>query len=149
MSKKAQVLAHNLASELKIRSTLAIVEGYDTNGDPTITVGDGVAGHRNAVIRVKSISWPLAQDALGLADSVYAVNVMQVCTEANPTSGAGADILLNQDQLDLMLCIGRRGTTVEWYVSTNGTAPATAQMTSGNLQASYVPELKWDILASQ
>jgi hypothetical protein len=150
MSFKAQELAHNLASELKIRmSALTITESFDTNGDPVISIGALTAGSESAIIRVKAIDWPLAKDVLGLASTIYTPHVIQLLTESNPTAGAGADILTAQDELTLLGAICKRGTLVEWYKTANTVAITVAGITSGNLKASYDAELYWNMLASQ
>jgi hypothetical protein len=150
MSFKAQELAHNLASELKIRmSDLVVTESFDTNGDPTIFIGALTAGSRSAIIRVKAIDWPLAKDVLGLASTIYTPHVIQLLTESNPTAGAGADILTAQDELTLIATIAKRGTLVEWYKTANTVAVTVAAIITGNLKASYDAELYWNMLASQ
>jgi hypothetical protein len=150
MSKKAQDLAHSLCSEIKIRkSDLVVVESVDSNGDPTILIGTGVASARNAVIRVKAIDWALAKDVLGLPATMFTPHVIQLCTESNPGAGAGADVLTAQDVQDLMVTIGKRGTRFEWYKTAFATAPTAAAMIVGNLKATIEADLYWGMKASQ
>lgn len=150
MSFKAQELAHNLASELAVRMTgLTVSESFDSNGDPVISIGALTAGSRSAIIRVKAIDWPLAKDVLGLASTIYTPHVMQLLTEANPTAGAGADILTAQDVLTLLGTICKRGTLVERYATANTVAITVAAIISGNKVAEYDAELYWNMLASQ
>lgn len=150
MSYKAYELAAELQDELAKRlPTLAVVLGQDTNGDPTIAVGAGTPGGKNAFIRVKAIDWP-GTDALGLTQTVFTPHVIQIATEANyaGTTDNVADVLTPTELLPLLLTIGARGTAVEWYVETNGTAPVVGSLTSTKLSASFSPT-PWGLKAQQ
>lgn len=150
MSYKAQALSHEIADILKIRlSTLTLVESFDTNGNPTISLGAGSPGGKNIFVRVAPISWPLSLNVIGLASEVFTPHVIQFATEANPAGGAGADILTPTELLPFIGEVMRRGTKVEWYTSTNGTAPVVGTLVSGNLQASYEASLYFPMQASQ
>lgn len=150
MSYKAQALAHEIADKLKIRlSALTLVEGFDTNGNPTITIGAGSPGGKNFFVRVQPISWPLSLNVLGLASEVFTPHVIQFATEANPAGGAGADILTPAELLPFLGETLVRGTKVEWYTSTNGTAPVVGTLVAGNLQASYEASLYFPMQAAQ
>jgi len=152
MSYKAQALAHDLADELKKRSTLTLVEGFDANGDPTIALGDGVAGHKNFFIRVKAIDWSLSKNVIGLTSEVFTPHVIQFATEKNyeATTDNVLDILGPTELLPVLGSILARGTKVEWYRSTNGTAPTVTTINdSTKLSATYEAHLYWTMKSGQ
>lgn len=149
MSFKAQELAEALVDELKKRSTLALLQGVDSNGDPTIRLGDGVAGHKNFFIRVKAVSDTLSKDALGLTQTVFTPHVIQFATEEN-YAGVNdniADILVPAELLPVIGLIVLKGAAVEWYTSANGVAPVVGTLVVANLKASFSPDLYWGILS--
>lgn len=147
---KSIALRAELADELKKRfSALAVVEGFDANGNPSLTMGAGVAAGRNAIIIVKAIDWPLAKDVLGLPATVFNPHVIQMVTEGEVTAGAGADALTTSDVLALFSVISKRGTRVEHYESAAGVAPTAAAAIAGNLKASYEPDLYFTMKGSQ
>ncbi len=151
MSAKSQAIAHELADELKKRlSSLALVEGQDTNGDATITIGTGTAGQKNVFIRVKAIDWPLATNVIGLAQPVYTPTVIQFVTEKNyeGTTDNVLDILGPAELLPLIGTIVAKGTNVEWYRTNNGTAPTVSGIT-GAAAATWKESLYWGMKASQ
>ena len=130
-------------------SFASVAESFDTNGNPVITLSDGgpSAGEKVAVVRISPIAWT-ATDILGNASQVYTPHVIDLCTEANNAVGAVADILTPTEILPILAEIVKRGTMVRWYVSPNATVPATTQMTSGNLSASY-SDLYWSASKAQ
>lgn len=148
---KAIAAARELADNLKIwlaASMPVVSETFDTNGDPVITFSADatpVAGEKIVVIRVKAIDWPDAKDIFGNTAIKYGPHVFQVCTEANPAAGAGADILGAGDKLSVFAECARRGSFVEHYESAAATAPSTSQMTSANLKGTW-KDLYFNIL---
>lgn len=132
-------------------SFASIVQSFDSSGNPVITLSDGgpTTGEKVAIVRISPISWT-ATDILGNASPMYTPHVIDLCTEANyaATTDGVADILTPTELLPLLGEIVKRGTQVRWYVSANGTVPATTQMTSGNLSASYT-DLYWSAQKAQ
>ncbi len=154
MSFKAQEIAAELADELAKRLSLAVTQGTDINGDPTILLGGSTPGAKNVFIRVKAVDNSLAKDALGLAQNVFTPHVIQFATEANYADELGgadnvADILTPTELLPVIACIAARGCAVEWYTSTYGTAPVVGTLVSANLKASFDPSVYWGVLAQQ
>lgn len=151
-SKKALALGQELFDELKKRlSALAFVEGFDANGDYTISIGAGTAGSKSIVVRVKPVSTG-AKDVLGLTQDPYTPTVVQFATEKNfeGTTDNVLDILTPTELLPFFVAVARRSTRVEWYRSTNGTAPTVSTMDSAsNLAAATEANLYWGALASQ
>lgn len=145
---KALALRADIADELRKRTSLAVVEGFDTSGYPTIAVGAGSAGGRNAFIRVKEVDWALAKDALGLPSTIVSPHVIQLATEANfaGTTDNVADVLTTQDELTFVGVIIKRGCMTEWYKSANGTAPTVATITG--TPATMEPDLYYPLLGS-
>lgn len=149
---KSASLANDIADELKLRfAPLAVVESFDANSNPMISVGAGVAAGRNAIIIVKPIDWPLAKDVLGLPATVYNPHVIQLVTEANYAGATDsvADAVPPADLLKLLAVVTKRGTKVEWYQSATGVAPTAAAAIAGNLKASIDADLYWGNLSSQ
>lgn len=137
-TEKARMIALKLADELKIRlSALALAEGTGSAGDPLLTIGAGSIGGANAIVRVIPTAFSLAKDILGNAANSYTPHTIQLCTEANPAGGSGADILTPQQVVSLTSAIDGFGATWEWYQSANGTAPTEAAMIAGNLKATF------------
>jgi len=129
--------------------TLPVVtESFDSNEDPVVTLSADAtpaAGEKVVVIRMKAIGAVGAKDVLGNTAIQYSNHVIQICTESNPAGGAGADIVGPAELLHVIIEAGRKGSFVEWYTTTNGTVPAVAQFTSGNLRATW-RDLYWNIL---
>ena len=148
-SYKANELAAELNAILKVRfSTLTNVTGFDSNGNPTIAIGAGSAGGRNAFIRVQPISWSLAQDIFGNSANQYGPHVVQLCTEANPAGGAGADVLSASDIAQLLIPCSKQGSQFQWYNTANGTAPTVSGITAANLKVTVENDLYWNVLSS-
>jgi hypothetical protein len=158
-SYKAMAIAHDLTDRLKARlnSSLAVVESFDTDGNPLITVGAGVALGANMVIKVRAQDWPLAKDVLGLSANIYAPHVVQFVTEANyaATSDNVADTLSPAQLLLLMGQIVLMGCAVEWYQTVTGVAPVASAITttvSGNnlgLKGSFAPDERYPLISQQ
>jgi len=148
---KAIQLAHELADVLKKRTTLAVAEGFDASTDgphPTILVGAGTAGSASVFIRIKPLAWENSFNVIGQQAQVYTPHVLQLVTEANPTAGAGADILNRQQLLSVLGDARQLGTRIEWYQSANGNAPEVSDITTANLVATYESHLYWTTLSS-
>ena len=148
---KAIELAHELADILKKRTGAVVTEGFDASTDgphPTLLVGPGTIGSASAFIRIKPTDWPLSLNVIGLAGQVYATHTLQLVTEANPTAGAGADILTPQLVLSILGESTKLATRVEWYNSANGNAPEVSDIIVGNLVAKWESDLYWGTLAS-
>lgn len=149
-SAKAIALARSIASSLGLRqSALAVVLSFDTDESPLVKLGTGSIGAAGGLIKVKPQDWSLAKDVLGLTAAIYSPHVVQLVTEADPAGGAGANI---NTPAQLLLLLGEalaRGCRVEWYQSANGNAPDAADITSGNLKASWDPSFEHGMIANQ
>jgi hypothetical protein len=145
---KAQAMAKELADRLKARlnASLALVQGFDTDQSPYISIGAGTAASASAMIKVMPVDWPLAQDILGLTANSYTPHKICFVTEARATNGAyltRAQLILILGQLLLM------GSKVEWYESTNGDSPDLDDITAAKLVASFEPDLYYPMISSQ
>lgn len=150
---KSQAIAHDLADRLKERGlgSLGIVESFDTDGNPLITLGAGVALGANAVLKVRPVDWPLAQDILGLAANVYNPHVIQLVTEAD-YQGATDNVLdpLSPDQLLKILASAEKmGCILEWYQSATSVAPTAAAIIPSNLKSTFHPDQRYPLISAQ
>lgn len=144
---KSLAIARELADELSKRTTLAVTQGVDSNGNPTIRVGTGVIGAPGGFYIVKPLDWPNVTNVIGQVQPVYTPDMIQLCTEANPAGGAGADINSPAQLLLLLAPALRRGCVFEWYNSANGVAPSAAGITG--TPAATFDDLYWPIVSAQ
>lgn len=85
--KKAHALAGEMHSELRLRGAVALAESgivsltVDTDGDPLIVLGDGLAGTQSAIVKVRPIDWPLAKNIVDMPEEVYTPHVIQILVE--------------------------------------------------------------------
>lgn len=120
------MIAQELAAEITARTNLAVVQGADVNGNPTLAVGAGTAGSQSAFIKLTPVA-SLQTDALGLAQRVYGPHIMQFVVE---TSSVANVALLTMANLLSMFGAGADwATKIEMYLSANGVAPAAAGIT--------------------
>jgi hypothetical protein len=144
--------ARTVLTELQFRlAPLALTPtaSQDANGLPVITVAPSsgaawVTGQQYAVIRFNLV--PTIQvDALGLTQTVYTPQMIQLCVEGN-TAGTGSPEPATSDftsvlswKLDqtLQVCLGRVGALVNIYNSGHGVQPAVAGMIAANLVSSF------------
>jgi len=139
----SQAKSRELADVLRIelQATLPVLtQTFDTDGNPVIVLSADAtpaAGEKVILIRTKPIDWPLAKDSLGNPATSFGPHVYQICIEANPAGGAGADILTMGEKLQAIVEVGRRGSFVEYYESANGTVPATTEITAANLKGTW------------
>jgi hypothetical protein len=155
---KAQAISNQLLDWFKARlngSLVATGAFSSTDQNPYILISDGTpaAGEANFVVKTMPIAWPLAQDILGLTAIQYTPHVIQLCTEADPTAGAGADPT-TRAQLGLVLGqIYQMGTRVEWYETANGTAPTLSALPSeggsATLKMSFDPDFYRPLINGQ
>lgn len=150
---KALALARELMDvwAKQVISTMPVqVETFDTDGNPVITMSADATPattEKIVVVRVKPITWT-ATDIIGHTSQIFTPHVIQLCTEANPAGGHGADILTPVELLPVLAEIAKRGTIIEWYESAAGDIPATTEMTDANLKATY-QELWWNGMKAQ
>lgn len=142
---KSLKIAQELADELAKRTTLAVAQGVDTNGNPTIRVGTGVAADPGGFYIVKPIDWPNSYNIIGQVATVYVPDVIQLCTEAD--AAGGTDYNTPAQLLLLLAPALRRGTVFEWYLSANTVPPSAAGIT-GAPSATF-DDLYWPIVSSQ
>lgn len=145
---KALALANDLADKLKLRLTQAVVQSFDTDGNPLITIGTIATTNACAVVKVMPISTPLVTDIFGNAGNQYTPHRIQIVTEAF-TSGTGLGVYLGVALLPLMGELLSRRTRVEWYQDTNGTAPTIADAVAAKLVKTLEPSLYYPTIANQ
>jgi hypothetical protein len=145
MRELVDLLKKELAATLPVET-----DSFDANGNPVAEFSADAtpaAGEKVVVIRMKAIGAIGATDSLGNTQNDFSHHVYQFCTEANPSSGSGADILTPVELLPLIVELGRRGSFVEWYQSTNGTVPSVAWIDAHSAVATWRP-LYWNVLAA-
>jgi hypothetical protein len=158
---KSAEIAHELADKLKIRAaalSLEVVESFDTDSNPLITVQPAddhalVAGDVGCMIKVAPVDWPLAKDALGNTAISYGPQRVMVLME-NAAGDTGA-LLALQNFLAMILgeCL-QTGCKLELYGMKNTHAVIAAGFTttvSGNnlgLQGSF-QSLYYPMISSQ
>jgi hypothetical protein len=143
---KAGAIMRELKNKLTLQVATAMpyaVSSADSSDNPVLTLSvdaTPTATHKVVVIRCQPISWS-AKDILGNASTMYTPHYIDVCTEANyaATTDGVADILTPADLLPVLAECVKTGCIVRWYVSPYNTVPATAQMTSAQLGATYSP----------
>ena len=148
-TRKAQDMALFLADELKLRMSkiatpLTVADvSFDTDQNPLVKIGTGSVGAAGALIKIKPIDWPLAQNIVGLAQPVYSTHELLIVREASVAGNTDA-VLMN-----IALIAAARGTRVVFYQSANGTAPDASQFIDGNKTATIEPSLYYGMQASQ
>lgn len=139
-SYKATPVLREIRDELTKRlPTLAVTDGFDSADNyPYFSLGSGVAGTANVIVKLSAVTWPLAKDIFGNVANVYTPLKAQIITEANPAGGAGADPDTSAVILATLGTVLARGSRTEWWQSASGVAPAlTTLNTASNLKASY------------
>lgn len=146
-TQKALSLALTLQSKLLARLGSVVHDvSFDSDQNPLILIDDGTpaAGESAAVIKIQPEPWPLARDVLGNAAIQYTPHVVKLCTEKDPTGGAGADIMALQTKLSILAECLALGCKTEWYRTTNGTVPsasALATLDDSAPEAAVYPDL--------
>ena len=144
MAVKSILAINNLASILKQRlSALAQAISFDTDNNPVILVGSGVATQETFVVKFKPIPalWS-TNPILGTAQPVYSPYVAQLCIEA--CSGAGAQPLTWTDKLTIIGLLTAGGWRTELHETATGTAPSVAAIDAGTvLKATFELEQKY------
>jgi hypothetical protein len=152
MTAKAVSIARDIASNLRLRQTaLAVTESFDTDLLPVITVGTNVAKAPGAQIKVVPQDWPLAKDILGLTALAFGPHKIQIVLEANAEAGDADEDDVNSWAV-LLPIIGEcvlRGCRVEIYNSATADSPDLADITAGNLKASFDPHVQFGMIANQ
>lgn len=107
--------------------TVSTLEGWDTNGYPTVSFGTVTAGGGGAVIRVIPSDDVSGQDSLGLTQRVYHPHVVQACLEESGTT----DVFLMTSAVWTKVehIMEQSGCKLEIFKSANGVAPSTGSMT--------------------
>lgn len=140
MSAKALSFAAELRDDLARRFATVSAVGFDANGNPTILIGAGTAGTQSAFLRVTDFA-PLGTDGIGLAQRAYG-NPLVVQLVLETSTIANTPLLTGANALPLLAELGVRGARVELYMCANTNAPEVSDITSGNLKATFDPDLK-------
>lgn len=146
-SYKANALAYELKDRLARRFTLVSDVLFDTDGAPYLNVSQGTmaAGQQAAVVKVIA-EQPLGVDGLGLTPRAFTPHRMQVVLETSTI--ANVALMTEVNKLYLLGEVTHFGTKTEVYMSANANAVDPTDITSGNLKASWDPDLKWRSMSS-
>lgn len=152
MTKKAHVIAADIAAELKLRlASLTITESVDTDQSPLVKVGTGASGAKGCLIKVVPQDWPLAKDILGLTANVFAPHKIQLVFEAN-FAGTTDNVADNNSWVEKLAILGvvvLKGTRVEIYESPYGATVGAEDIVAGNLKATFDGSLQYGMLSNQ
>jgi hypothetical protein len=136
----------------QVYGTMPVVtEGFTSEGNPYLSFSADTTPattEKVVVVVVKPYVTGTAKDVFGNTANAYVPHVIQFCTEANLTGSSGADTLTPTDLLPIICEIAKRGTFIEWHVTTRGTVPSAAAIVAGTaLSATYKPFV-WGIQAA-
>lgn len=133
MATKQVELALSLKDALARRFT-TVVTGFDTNGNPTVSVGALTAGSQSAFIRLKAID-SIGTDSVGNTQRAFGPHVIQLVLETSTI--ASVPLLTGANMVPLLAELVSRGTRVELYMSANTNAVDVSDITSGNLKYTW------------
>lgn len=143
---KKQTIFKTLVDNLEKRFPTFTVTKTVSATDPVVTISEDATpatAERVIVIRVSEQAKPDGRTDIFGVTRGYVPHQIEICTEANPSAGAGADNLLPQDLLHVFGECFAVGAKVVWYNSAVGDVPAVGEMTSSNLVAEY-EDLYWN-----
>jgi hypothetical protein len=129
-------------------SFVSIVQSFDTNGNPVITLSDGgpAAGEKTVVVRIQPLATWAPKDILGLSSQMFTPHQIDICTETN--AAGTPNILTTVELLPVLAEIAKRGMVINWYQTPNLTVPAVAQMTAAQLSSTF-SDLYWSASKAQ
>ena len=147
---KVQNLAIYLQQELlqrlgKLSTAVTVADiTFDTDQNPLIKLGTGIAGAAGGMVKVAPLNWPLSQNIIGQQAPNYgSQSVIQYAREASVAANT------MELQAAINLVVGNRGTQVEFYECTNGVVPDQSQIIAGNLKYTYQPSTQWGMTLEQ
>lgn len=147
---KQFVIADVLAADLKVRTGLTAVAGWDANGNPKITLGTATAGNKGCEIAIlnqlggdtstTATGSPFV-DIVGRSQPIYTSGVAKVVFEA--VTSTPAFVLTFQTLLDVVGELARKGLLVELYTVVAGQNP----VLTGTLTkvGTFDPNMWWTV----
>jgi hypothetical protein len=115
------------ASSFEGSAITAAPYAIDSNGLPSILLGDSTAGHQNAFIEVAPVS-TINKDVLGNNQNVYTPDVVNLVLE-QLSGNTGTLVLKAAGLLPLLAAIADTGCAVNLYLTINTTAPSVSGIT--------------------
>lgn len=159
---KSVAIIAELKADLDLRSGMTLqagsILGFDSNGNPTLQLGDATSEHQNASIRCLPIgTW--GKDIVGNTQNVYANHIIQVSAEKDVTTNSAAveTVLSAANLMGVLAECLRWGARVELYsTAANGTvtagdttgANAFANFSSANLLMAWEPHVQYPLVGS-
>lgn len=146
MSAKSLNEAQEAQNALSRRfATISAVQ-FDADGEPFFSIGAGTAGSQSAIIKYKTYP-PLGVDAIGNTPRAFTPVTCQVVLETSTI--ANVALLTEINELALVGELSHRGNRLELYMTANTVAVTVGGITSGNLKATFDPDLKYKLMDSQ
>jgi hypothetical protein len=134
-SYKMASLARQLTEDLGLRlPSLGAVQGVDSSGNATVTLGTLGAGNQCAFVRLQEQA-SIQTDGLGLAQRSYGPHVIQVVVETSTI--ANVALLTEANKLKFLGECLKHGVKVELYMTANTTAPSVSGIAAANLKATW------------
>lgn len=133
MASKAIDLALSLSSALAKRG-FTVANGFDSSGNPTILLGAGTAGSQSMFIRCLATP-SLGTTSVGTTQTSFGPHVLQIVLETSTI--ANVALMTEANKMVIMGEVLGRGTAAELYMSANTNAVDVADITSGNLKATW------------
>lgn len=143
MSAKALSVASELRDDLARRFTLVSGILFDTDGMPYINVSQGTmaAGQQAACVKVADIA-NFGTDSIGGAAKNYG-HPIQIQVVLETSSVANLALMTEANELALLGAVLFRGQRVQLYMSANTNAVDPADITTGNLKATFDADQKY------
>jgi len=134
----------------RVSSTMPVTsKGFDSLGNATFTLSADstlATTEKIVVITCKTFELGTAKDVFGNTAIAYVPTVIQICTEANPAGGAGADILTPVELLPIIAECALTGCIIEWHQTTAGTVPSAAAIVAGtSLKTTFKASQYWGV----
>jgi hypothetical protein len=149
MSAKSLNIAAELKNELEQRG-YSVVQSFDTDNEPLLTIGGSTAGQENALIKLKTLAPLGGSPSIGFsgldAASAYCPVVAQLVLESS--SVAGSQELNAIDMLKIVASLAKRGMDIELYLTSDGDNIGADEITGAQLTGTWYASLKWKQMSS-
>jgi hypothetical protein len=127
ISHKAISAARQMKEDIYLRTGLAVVDSFDANGNPVLTIGTATSTNQGCTVRIKMVD-TVQVDGLGNAQRVYTPHVVQLITETSLV--AGVSYLTTSNLSRILFELTKHGIKVDIYMPAQGQAPTVANITA-------------------
>lgn len=125
ISHKAISAARQMKEDITLRTGLAVVDSFDGNGNPVLTVGTATSTNQGCTIRIKMIETPFV-DGLGQTQRVFTPHIVQLLTETSLV--AGVSYLTTSNLLKIIHEVLKHAMKLDVYMVAQGSAPTIANI---------------------